>query len=318
MGNKKRGRFGFKNYCGNEDSGYCFASHLYAGKGSIVPRPCFSITETVVLNLVEKLSDRGHIVTVDSGYGTVKLADALDKKGFGVLAAANPRRMGFPEELKPEKKDKKTGQKKGLKLSFGETKALQSESGIVVLAFRDNKMVYHITNCEDISTTEKTKVKRGGERVTYQRPNMNTTYSKLMKGTDVMNQRESYYTGEKRSARPYKKGSTHYLHMLENNAHQISLKDGKKWTALQFRKQIVNSLTQWKPKKDVLDGLHLPQGNAAVNGRSGMRCSFCGKTSQIHCDTCLNRKGGPVVLCPKSCFKEYHHQLWGGGNESEE
>ena len=55
-------------------------------------------------------------------------------------------------------------------------------------------------------------------------------YSKLMKGTDVMNQRESYYTGEKRSARPYKKGSTHYLHMIENNAHQIALKDGKNWT----------------------------------------------------------------------------------------
>ena len=36
------------------------------------------------------------------------LAEALDKKRFGVLVAANPRRFGFPEELKPEKKDKKT------------------------------------------------------------------------------------------------------------------------------------------------------------------------------------------------------------------
>ena len=90
MGNKKRGRFGFKNYCANEDKGYCFASHLYAGKGGIAPRPGVSVTETVVLNLVEKLSDRGHIVTVDSGYGTVKLAEALDTKGFGFLGAVNP------------------------------------------------------------------------------------------------------------------------------------------------------------------------------------------------------------------------------------
>ena len=52
----------------------------------------------------------------------------------------------------------------------------------------------------------------------FQRPNMNRKYSKLMSGTDVMNQRESYYIMEARSVRFYKKVGLHFIQMLEQNA----------------------------------------------------------------------------------------------------
>ena len=112
----------------------------------------------------------------------------------------------------------------GIKLEFGESKAIQNKAGIVGLAFSDTKMVYHLTNSEDLQTSEKIRYRRGGISETFQRPNMNRKYSKLMSGTDVMNQRESYYSMETRSARSYKKVGLHFIQMLEQNALCLAIK----------------------------------------------------------------------------------------------
>ena len=87
---------------------------------------------------------------------------------------SNPRQKGFPAEPKPLTTDKNMGEKRGLKLEPATSKTVQNEAGIVALAFRDRKHVYHTTNCDETTTIAAVPIKKGG----YERK-----YSKLMQIT---------------------------------------------------------------------------------------------------------------------------------------
>jgi hypothetical protein len=81
------------------------------------------------------------------------------------------------------------------------------ESGsLLALAWKDKRVVYHLTNYFKPTRTVLERRKEGGGFTTIHKPDMNKFYSSSMKGTDVMSQRESYYTAERRTVR-WPKGS---------------------------------------------------------------------------------------------------------------
>ena len=86
MTNTKRGQFGFKNLVINESTGYCCRVKVYAGKGSIEPKPAVLQPESVVLEMIEGPENKGYMLDVDRGYGTAKLAEMIDELGSDILA----------------------------------------------------------------------------------------------------------------------------------------------------------------------------------------------------------------------------------------
>jgi len=185
-------------------------------------------------------------------------------------------------------------------------KGLQS-GNILVLAWRDKRYVFHITDFHDMGTESKRRVQKGGGVQEVMRPKMNALYSAKMKGTDVQNQRESYYHVYRRTVRYYVRILQHLLEVSVLNGHIAS---GETLEMLPWRRRLIQQLAPIDPNAEqnrAFTGadLHLPEKAEAPK-----RCSHCQKRrSKTCCSNCRNMKGNKVALCVTPCFKEFHFRL---------
>jgi hypothetical protein len=170
------------------------------------------------LNICRFLAHKGYKIVVDRGFGFVRLVRELRKIGFQTLATIFPTRKEFPESLKPKTK-KRTDE---LVLAYDELKAVQSDEGVTVLAWRSKRLVYHITNFHNIATLEHKVVRKGGKSETVSRPVLNKEYSRCMKGADVMNQREASYSSYRRVHLVLEVLSTHHRSLNHQRLHSSS------------------------------------------------------------------------------------------------
>jgi hypothetical protein len=142
----------------------------------------------------------------------------------------------------------------GLQLKKGESKALQCK-GITVLAYNDNALVHHATDYLGPATVPVEK-NRGAKRETVDRPVMNAAYSKTMKGTDVMNQREATYDSARKTTRWYMKFFIHIFEIIVLNAFLLhkrlrEKKNESVMSLLNFRYKLINQLTKYAEEEIV-------------------------------------------------------------------
>jgi len=302
----KKHKWGFKIYTVSEPSGYTLKIKVYAGKEAEETPGDMLKTEFIILDILDDFKQKGFKVTLDRGFGSVSLIEKLDEKGFGVLCVMLPTRKRFPAVLKKRSKDNPGG----LSLKPNKTKTVQLNN-ITIMAWRDRRTVYHGTNYISASMVQKTRRKKGGGEETYDRPAMNEMYCKTMKGTDMLAQRESYYTSERKTIRWYKKFYIHFIQILELNSfllHQEVTEN--RMRHIEFRMELINELTKFKePTKETV--LHFPVMNASSekSGKKSKRCTMCKNKRTIYaCGSCLNRNGNPQPLCVVPCFGNYHQE----------
>ena len=101
-------RFGIKQFCLSEaSSGYALKFLVYTGKETFthdalaVPGD-FTVTEQVVLKLVEDLHDTGHIIYTDSFYTSPNVVKEMQSQGMGDCQVGQKEHASRAQQQDPE------------------------------------------------------------------------------------------------------------------------------------------------------------------------------------------------------------------------
>lgn len=267
-------------------------------------------SEQAVLELLKGFENKGHKIYLDQGYSTIRLVEMLHERGFRTLGTIQQNRKNFPTELKKYSKSKNPT---GLKLAKDERKAVQC-GNVVIQAWHDRKIVSMITDFVDptISTKVKRHLKGGKGTTEIEKPEMNSKYSKNMKGVDMMTQREAAYNSSRKTHRWYMKFLVHIFEIAMINSHNVFVQNEQNSSTrlLAFRMAVIKSLTQYKEKKvEESRKVGCPAHHLEPSDKR-RRCSMCKQAkSNFQCAECINLRRHNVALCVHPCFKEFHDEL---------
>ena len=144
-----RGRIGFRQYIPSKKhkygiklfklcckGGYTWRTKIYAGKEPFHDGP---VADSVVLELMKGLLDKGRQLCTDNWYSSVGLAKKLLQRSTNLIGTLRKNRKGTPTEVK------------GRKLKRGEIYFRQNRSGILVLKWRDKRDLLMISTTHDAS-----------------------------------------------------------------------------------------------------------------------------------------------------------------------
>lgn len=127
----KRARFGIKFYKLCESaSGYCYNFKIYSGNDKT--NPDYSASETVVMELLKSILNKGHTLYIDNWYSSPKLFLTLVKNGINVLGTVRCNRKNMPGDFVKVKLKKREC-------------IIRSCNGILALKWKDKRDVHIIS-----------------------------------------------------------------------------------------------------------------------------------------------------------------------------
>jgi len=307
----KRHKYGVKLYMLCEPSGYVWNAHVYSGKSD--PISGLGHSESVVMQLMEKRLDYGHVVYVDNFYTGVPLAKALLAKKTLLCGTLRRNRKHLPEAVV------------SAKLKTGECVSRRN-GRIVVSKWRDKREVMMLSTLHTGKMTDSGKVNRRRERVN--KPDSVIDYNMHMCGVDRMDQLVSYYTPLRKTLKWYRKVVLHHIDLSLVNAYILYKKLGGTQRQIWFRKQVIRSLLAADDRpadmsqettssfvhhkaSDLsrLSGQHYFDIIPATGSKAlpTKKCVVCRKRGQrketrYFCQTCSSKP----ALCVVPCFKDFH------------
>ena len=225
----KRSRFGVKFYKLCESStGYVWNFTVYTGEDTIYGQryPGEQTTSRIVLELADKLLDKGYCLYLDNWYTSPKLVDTLCTRKTDVVGTMRTNRKELPDFVKKAKLEK----------------------GKTVTAFREKQMIMKWKDKRDVvlvstfhdGTMEPVKTRKG----VIQKPSVVLDYNKNMGGVDMNDaQLQSYKLARERLKRWYQKMFRYLLDMVCLNAFIIYKKKGGRISRLNFQLTLAESLT---------------------------------------------------------------------------
>ena len=86
-----------------EDSGYTFSFKIYTGRENVAPQQELSLSERVVVDLMQPLLQKGYHLYNDNWYKSLPLYRYLHQQGTLACGTICNNRKGFPEQVKSEK-----------------------------------------------------------------------------------------------------------------------------------------------------------------------------------------------------------------------
>ncbi|KAK6182621.1 hypothetical protein SNE40_010263 [Patella caerulea] len=289
-------------------TGFCLYWDAYTGKNKFL-YPEFSVTENIVLQLVDKLPEIGHHIYMDNFYSSVKLFERLKSLGFGACGTLRTNRKGIPEDDEFKQKMKK-----------GDApKFFHKGDDILAVTWQDTKRVTALSTVHDNSVTPKSVRSKGEGFRVINKPMMISEYNKYMSGVDKLDQYMTYYRYPHKRRKGYQVISGFIMEIALVNAH-IAYKlayPEKNLTTKQFRIKIVEKLIGDRgnssssiynhPDKNEkrLTERHFPA--QYTNKKYKPDCIVCSdratnnrKQTRWYCKTCNQ------AMCPEICFERYH------------
>lgn len=306
-------RWGIKQFVLAEaKTGYCLRSIVYTGKASFPRYKGVSLSEQVVLSLVQGYEDKGHIVYMDNYYSAPSLFKKLEQENIGACGTVKVNRKQMPKELLPSR----------LSLKKGELPVFMRSDNLVACAWQDTKRVTFLSTVENNLTVDKavrSKNGEGGYRE-VEKPVIADRYNSNMGGVDTLDQMLGTYQFPHKCVKWY--------HTLFHRAREIALVNGfilykkanstKRVNPKKFREQVITGLLRdWNPPQ--------PQNGRPSDTPDPLRLTgrhFLGKNEnpkqKLDCRVCSDRKNKKrvqtsfyckqcdIALCIVPCFERYH------------
>ena len=119
---------------------YVYNWRLYTGKEE--GQRCTGLAQKVVLELVEGLQYKGHVIHIDNYYTSLPLIKELSIKMFGVNGMVRKNRKGIPEKLK----------KPPAKMNKGQSFIFKQHNTLALL-YKDKRYVTLLTTVENYEKT---------------------------------------------------------------------------------------------------------------------------------------------------------------------
>lgn len=179
---------GYKIWCLGDMSGFIQTFQVYQGKQVETSelQSEFGLGGRVVLDLSSSILGKGYTLFFDNYFSSVPLMAKLKMEKTCACATIRSNRRQLPE-LRSDKS-----------LTRGEYDFKTTEEGITLFKWKDNKVVYIISNyhgCE-VGTVERTE--RDGTKITVSCPTALSDYNMFMGGIDKADMLRSIYgTGRK-------------------------------------------------------------------------------------------------------------------------
>ena len=249
-----RGRLGFRQYIPSKPTkygikvwiradpvnGYANDFQVYTGK--VEGRAEIGLCSRVVLDLVQGLDHKGHIVNTDNFFSSPALSNALLLRGIYSRGTVRPNRHDFPKAMLT-----------GINLR-GDYKVVQ-KGPLLAIAWMDRKPVHFVSNADNPINLRSNvqRRQRDGSIVHFPCPTTVVHYNENMNGVDVADQLRTKY--------PTSRKSNKWWHSLfwflfdlcivnsfiirkESPNHQELTRTGavKPFSMLDFRKCLIKSL----------------------------------------------------------------------------
>ena len=308
-------------------TGYVYKFDIYTGKKATAGE--HGLSTQIVLDLMEGMDGKGHILYTDNYYSSPRLFDLLWEKQIYCCGTVRPHRNEFPKQLRalPKKKDVHRGFYRYL-----------SRRHLMACVWFDRRFVFflstaHAPRLED-GTIPTTKRKDGRNSVNLECPPLLEPYIANMRGVDRGDQMTALYNVGRKSRKPWRRIAFHLLEAAVLNAFIVERqldpeREGAKRDFRSFRLELGVALVgnfsgkkrkgrkRQRPDKRLDASLpHLP-----ISERKRRQCVCCSEKARkakarkvttgknfrhevyTRCTAC------DVHLCiaaDRNCFHEYH------------
>nr|XP_031848018.1 piggyBac transposable element-derived protein 4-like [Nomia melanderi] len=223
---QKKHKYGikiFKLYCGH---GYTHNCHVYTGKA--IDKENIT-TLNVVMSLLKNLFHRGHTLCADNWYNSIDLANRLiDKNAHLIGTLRAHRKKNSSEVIKTN-------------LKRGEVIAKENNQGITVLKWKDKRDVL-VLSTKHSSVMINVNTKRG----VCCKLKIIVEYNKAKTSIDLSDQMSAYSSPLRKTLKWYKKLAFElcFNTAVVNSLFLFQEVTGQKISVTEFRRQLVNGLTQ--------------------------------------------------------------------------
>lgn len=153
----ERNKYGIKLYKVCDEGGYTYQTMTYVGEGTN-PRPVGHVADGIVMSLMDDLLDEGRHLYADNWYTSVPLAESLLQRETYLTGTCRKNGVGLPKELMKEK------------LRREEWRAMQNQSGVMVLRWKDKREVIMVSTAHGSTTDPETGLLQVVETYKKQRP----------------------------------------------------------------------------------------------------------------------------------------------------
>ena len=219
-------------------TGYALKSIVYTGKTSFQRNPGVSLSEQVVLDLLEGFEEKGHKVFMGSFYSSPSLFLKLKDKNIGACGTVINTRKGMPQQLRPN----------ALTLKKGDSPVFmrKKDEDFIACAWHDTKRLTLLSTIDNNLTLERnvrSRENNTGYR-TVEKPVVAETYNYFMGGVDTLDQLLGTYQ--------YSHKSQKWYHTIYHRVREVALVNGY----ILYRK--ASNLNTRDPKQSheaVIDGL---------------------------------------------------------------
>ena len=267
--------------------------------------PNLTASGQVVVDLLDGLENKGHIVFMDNWYTSPALVQKLSELGFGARGTVRYSAQGIPDSANPKK----------VTMTRDEPPKFFSKAGQLCVVWQDaKKRVTILTNYGNCKTdTKEIRCKKSSSgRRNIQRPSIVTDYNKFMGGSDLASQFFQYYTHDHRSLKWWKRVFFAILDICLVNSTIIynSIPSRPRLSTLEFRVKVIDEmLSTWKRNSTAngvenvgLSSGHYPGRNMTVKKQNCVVC--CTKTRRKQTHIICKRCQKPMCLMP--CFERFH------------
>ncbi|KAJ1368124.1 hypothetical protein KIN20_038445 [Parelaphostrongylus tenuis] len=153
----ERNKYGIKLYKVCDEGGYTYQTMTYVGEGTN-PRPAGRLAEHIVMSLMDDLLGEGRHLYADDWYTSVPLAESLLQKETYLTGTCRKSGVGLPKQLLKEK------------LRNEEWIAMQNQSGVMILKWKNIREVIMVSTAHGSATDPETGLLEVVETYKKQRP----------------------------------------------------------------------------------------------------------------------------------------------------
>lgn len=308
----KKSSLGIKVFSLCDSSGYLVNVDIYTGKKETLDTAetdckTLGLTDQTVLQLMQPILDKGHMLFVDSRFTSPLLFKLLINHGTTACGIVKKHRAQFPPQFTSKK------------MKSGESSHVVSDN-LIGLRYRDKRSIYYLSTMHRPKLVPTMKKNRKGESVTKEQ--LVEDYNKNRGNLE----RNETLTNQHTFVRKCQKWSTKIaFHMFEAalfNAHVLYTVDqNRTMRYAEFKLAYVKSILEGVPRYTMIAEnsserhqshqkqhfpMYVPMKNPKYTSPT-KRCVHCYKKGQrkhsrYQCDSCVNNPG----LCVDPCFREFH------------
>lgn len=252
----KKNKFGIKLYKLCTSKGYTNNLKVYCGRDA---QPGVPVASSVVLDLSKDLLDSGRIIYTDNFYTSVSLAHELAKRSTHLVGTLRSNRKLNPLDVIHAK------------LKTSETIARESNTGVIVLKWKDKRDVLVLSTLHDDRMvdveTENGKVVR--------KPQIILDYNNSKGFIDISDQMKAYSAALRRGVKWYRKLAIELITGTSLvNAHIIyKTVTGKNTNITQFKEEVTMGLLGEETRNN--DPATMKECSLKNMGPQRRRCVVC-------------------------------------------